>query len=242
MPRWGARLFSITLGATEKVTELSSIDSAARPPQLPLEYQDFADVFDKKITDQLPLHRPYDYKIGLIKDASLPRSKLYPLSQFKLNKVKEYLQENLEKGFITPSQASYGSLILFIAKKNGNLRFCVDYRRLNVIIKKDRYPLPLIDETLARIAGCKYITKFDIIAAFNKLRMHPESEELTTFITFMEAYKYRVMPFGLTNGPASYQHYINNTFLPFLNDFAQAYINDIIIYSKTRKEYVAHVR
>ena len=162
----------------------------------------------------------YDYKIGLIKDASLPRNKLYPLSQFKLDKVKEYLQENLEKGFITPSQASYGSLILFIAKKNGNLRFCVDYRRLNAITKKDRYPLPLIDETLARIVRYKYITKFDIIITFNKLRMHPESEELTTFVTSMGAYKYRVIPFGLINGPASYQYYINNTLLLFLNDFA----------------------
>ena len=92
------------------------------------------------------------------------------------------------------------------------------------------------------MAGCKYITKFDIVAAFNKLRMHPESEELTTFVTFMGAYKYRMMPFGLTNGLVSYQHYMNNTLLPFLNDFAQAYIDDIIIYSKTRKEHVAHVR
>ena len=100
----------------------------------------------------------------------------------------------------------------------------------------------MIDETLARIAGCKYITKFDIIIAFNKLRIHLESEELTTFVTSMGAYKYRVMPFGLINGPASYQHYINDTLLPFLNDFAQAYINDIIIYNKTRKEHVAHVR
>ena len=122
------------------------------------------------------------------------------------------------------------------------MRFCVDYRKLNAITRKDRYPLPLINETLARMAGYKYITKFDIVAAFNKLRIHPESEELTTFVTFMGAYKYRVMPFGLTNGPASYQHYMNDTLLPFLNDFAQAYLDDIIIYSQTRDEHIGYVR
>ena len=83
------------------------------------------------------------------------------------------------------------------------------------------------------MSGCKYITKFDIITAFNKLRMDLRSEDLTTFITSMGLYKYCVLLFGLTNGPASYQHYMNDTLLPFLNDFAQAYLDDIIIYSKT---------
>jgi hypothetical protein len=240
-----ARLFSITLNTSDPVTEVTELalaDSTKEIPELPPDYRDFADVFDRSAADQLPPHRTYDHKIEITENASLPRSRLYPMSQFKLEKVKEYLQENLEKGFITPSQASCGSPILFVAKKNGDLRFCVDYRKLNAITKKDRYPLPLIDETLARIAGCKFITKFDIVAAFNKLRMHPDSEELTTFVTSMGAYKYRVMPFGLTNGPASYQHYMNDTLLPYLNDFAQAYIDDIIIYSKTRKEHIAHVR
>ena len=90
-----------------------------------------------------------------------------------------------------------------------------------------------MNETLTQMTGCKFITKFDIIAAFNKLCMDPESEDLTTFITSMKLYKYRVLPFGLMNRPASYQHYMNNILLPFLNDFVQVYLNDIIIYSKT---------
>ena len=100
----------------------------------------------------------------------------------------------------------------------------------------------MIDETLARITGYKFIIKFDIVAAFNKLRIHPDSEELTTFVTSMGAYKYRVMPFGLINGPASYQYYMNDNLLPYLNDFIQAYIDDIIIYSKIRKKHVAYIR
>ncbi len=91
------------------------------------------------------------------------------------------------------------------------------------------------------MSGCKYITKFDIIAAFNKLHMDPRSEDLTTFITSMGLYKYCVLLFDLTNRPASYQHYMNDTLLLFLNDFAQAYLDDIIIYSKTWKEHIKHV-
>ena len=205
------------------------------------EFHDFLNVFDWKAAEVLPPNRPYDHKIEVDKDGPLPRSRLYPMSQFKLEKTKEYLEENLQKGFITSSNAPYASPILFAQKANGDLQFCVDYQKLNALTKKDRYPLPLIDETLARMSGCKFITKFDIIAAFNKLRMDPGSEDLTTFITSMGSYKYCVLPFGLTNGPASYQHYMNDTLLPYLNDFVQAYLDDIIIYSKTWKEHTQHV-
>lgn len=104
--------------------------------------------------------------------------------------MKEYLTENLGKGFITPSQANTGSPILFAQKANGNLRFCVDYRKLNAITKRNHYPLPLIDKVLARVQGCQWMTRLDVIAAFNKLRMHQDSEDLTTFVTSLGAYKY----------------------------------------------------
>ena len=164
------------------------------------------------------------------------------MSPYKLQKVKEYLVENLSKGFITPSKAPYSSLVLFALKVNGDLRFCVDYRKLNAITKRNRYPLPLIEEVIGKILNCKHLTRLDIIAAFNKLRMHPESEDFITFITALGAYKYKVLPFGLTNGPASFQQYINNVLFDFLNDFCQAYLDDILIYSKTRKQHVKHVK
>ena len=241
-------LFSMSMAEIEKATqsveisEIGPVDLIDLRKLVPIEYHDFLDVFDKQAADALPPHRSYDHKIELEQHSAPPKSKLYPMSQYKLEKAKQYIEENLKKGFITPSNAAYSSPILFAAKANGDLRFCVDYRKLNALTKKDRYPLPLIDETLARLAGCKFITKFDIIAAFNKLRMHPDSEDYTTFTTAIGAYKYLVLPFGLTGGPASFQHYINNTLLPFLNDFVQAYLDDIIIYSKTRKEHTEHVR
>ncbi len=213
--------------------------------RLPPEYHDFADLFDRVKSDELPPHRLYDHKLEFNEadaQAKLPKSRIYPMSGHKLQQVKKYLEDNLRKGYITPSQAPYASPILFAEKPNGGLRFCVDYRKLNALTKRNRYPIPLIDEVLARIQGCKYLTKLDIIAAFNKLRMHPESEDYTTFVTSLGSYKYRVLPFRLTNGPASWQEFINELIFPFLNEFAQAYLDDILIYSKTRKEHVKHVR
>ena len=124
-----------------------------------------------------------------------------------------------DKGFIEPSHASYSSSVLFIKKNDGDLRFCVDYRKLNELTRKNRYPLLLIKEVLARIHGSKYLTRLNVIAAFNKLRIYPDSEDLTTFTTSLGAYKYKVLPFGLTNGPASYQQYMNDVLFDFLNRF-----------------------
>ncbi len=210
--------------------------------KLPLVYHDFLNVFDREKATQLPPHRSYDHKIELEGEGQPPRSRLYPMSSHKLQKVKEYLEENLKKEFITPSKAPFASPILFAEKKDGSLRFCVNYRKLNALTKRDRYPILLIDEVLARIQGSKYLTRLDIIAAFNKLRMSTESEDLTTFVTFFGAYKYRVMLFELTNGSASFQHYINDVLFDCLHKFCQAYLDDILIYSKTLKEHRTHVK
>ena len=209
------------------------------------EYHDFADVFDRSKADELPPHRSYNHKVELVDEdakTQLPRSRIYPLSAHKLKQVKKYLDENLRKGFIAPSQAPFACPVLFAEKPNEGLRFCVDYRKLNAITKRNRYPIPLVDEVLGRLLGCKYLTRLDIIAAFNKLRIHPDSEDFTTFVTSLRAYKYRVLPFGLTNGPATYQQYINDVLFDYLNDFYQVYLDDILIYSKTKKDHTRHVR
>ena len=251
--RKGARCFSLTIHQIDEATkglnadeviDLCQMSTQAKEEirnKLPSEYHDFLDVFDKTQADKLPPHRSYDHKIELEVNERPPHSRIYPMSGEKLQKVREYLEENLQKGFISPSTAPYASPVLFVQKPNGSLRFCVDYRKLNAITRRNRYPIPLIDETLARVVGCKYITKLDIIAAFNKLRMHPDSEEYTTFVTSLGAYKYHVLPFGLTNGPSNYQHYMNDVLFEFINKFCQAYLDDILIYSKTKKEHINHV-
>ena len=112
------------------------------------------------------------------------------MSLYKLQQIKEYISENLSKGFITSSKAPYFLSVLFALKANEDLHFCVDYRKLNAIMKRNRYPLSLIEEVIGKILSCKHLTWLDIIAAFNKLQMDPNSKDLTTFITALRAYKY----------------------------------------------------
>ncbi len=132
------------------------------------------------------------------------------MSFYKLQKVKKYLNENLFKEFITSSKALYFSLVLFILKANKDLRFCVDYQKLNAIIKRNRYSLSLIDEMINKIVDCKHLTQLDIISTFNKLRMHSDSENYTIFIIALEAYKSKMLSFELINDSISFQQYMND--------------------------------
>ena len=166
--------------------------------------RNYSDVFSKAASDTLPPHRPYDHKIQLEAENAIGYHPLYRQSTEELLATKQYLLENLDKGFIEASQAPYASPVLFVKKPSGGLRFCIDFRKLNAVTRKDRYPLPLIDETLARISRAKIFTKLDIRQAFHRIRMDPASEDLTTFRTRYGAYKCKVLPFGLINGLVMY--------------------------------------
>ncbi len=205
-------------------------------------YYNFLNVFDKEKTTQLPLHRSYNHKIELEDENQSSRSRLYLMLSHKLQKIKKYLEENLKKKFITLSKAFFASSILFVKKKDDSLRFCINYWKLNALIKRNRYSILLIDEVLAWIQDSKYLTQLDIIAAFNKLRMSSKSENLTTFVTFFDVYKYRIMLFKLINESAFFQHYINDVLFKCLHKFCQTYLNDILIYSKILKKHRIHVK
>ncbi len=192
--------------------------------------------------DQLSLHHFYDHKIELIDKETFSRSRLYQMFNHKLQKIKKYLINHLNKEFIFFSFALYISLILFIKKKDDSLRFCIDYRKLNALIKRNHYSLSLINETLTHIQESKYLTQLNIIVAFNKLHMHSDSEDLTIFIIFFNSYKYHVMLFKLINESAFYQHYMNDMLFKYLHQFCQIYLDDIIIYSKILKKHKRYVR
>lgn len=226
---------------TEQSDETETEDEMLRRT-VPPEYHDLIDIFSKAGSDQLPPHRPYDHKIKLIGDVPLGYHPLYHQTVEELRTLKEYLRDNLDKGFIEHSSAPFASPILFVKKPSGALRFCIDYRKLNELTEKDRYPLPLLDETLARISRAKVFTKLDIRQAFHRIRMDPASEELTTFRTRYGQYKCKVLPFGLTNGPATYQRYMNDVLFEYLDNFCTAYLDDIIIYSEDVTEHELHVR
>ncbi len=164
------------------------------------------------------------------------------MSFYKLQKVKKYLNENLFKEFIISSKASYFSLVLFALKANEDLRFCIDYWKLNAITKRNRYSLSLIDKMINKIVDCKHLIQLDIISTFNKLRMHFDSENYTIFIIALKVYKSKMLFFELINDSVLFQQYMNDILWNFLNDFCQVYLDDILIYSKTQREHQQHVK
>ena len=184
------------------------IGEAAIPEEvidrLPKEYHEFRDVFNRSKADKLPPHREYDYKIKLTSEGVPFRSRLYPISGYKLQKLKDYIAKNLGKGFIELRKILYGSPILFAFKLNRDLRLYIDYRVFKFIIKRNRYPILLINKVLARVISYKYLTRLDIIAAFNKLRILLKSENLIIFVISLGVFKYKIILFKLTNSPASY--------------------------------------
>ena len=198
--------------------------------------------FSKKDSDVLPPHRDgVDHNIELIAENTLSSSPLYSMSLEQLQLVKDYLDDHLRRGFISHSNAPYASPVLFAKKPGGGWRFCVDYRKLNAITKKDAYPIPLIQETLTRLARAKVFTKLDVRQAFYRIRLNKEVEDLTTFRTRYGNYKYRVLPFGLCNGPATFQRYINKVLHGLLDDSCTAYLDDILIYSEDPLQHEDHV-
>ena len=132
------------------------------------------------------------------------------MSLYKFEKIKKYFIENLFKKFITFNKVSYFSSMLFAMKVNENLQFCVNYRKFNIMTKRNQYFLFLIEKIIEKIIKCKYFIKLNIIVVFNKFRMHLDSENYTTFITVLSAYKYRVLSFELINEFSSFQQYIND--------------------------------
>ena len=227
---------------------MSDIEKALAPKthtdpstKVPTEYHDYLDVFSRRNADQLPEHRPYDHKIELEPGTQPKFGPLYGMSQEELKVLRKYLDENLAKGFIRASSSPAAAPVIFVKKPGGGLRFCVDYRALNEITIKNRYPIPLLQETLDRLSKAMYFTKLDIIAAFNRLRIAKGDEWLTAFRTRYGLFEYLVMPFGLANAPSTFQHYVNDALRPYLDVFCTAYIDDILIYSQNPNEHRKHV-
>jgi len=211
--------------------------------EIPPEYADFADVFSEEKAAELPPHREgVDLKVELITGGEPPFGPIYPLSPTELAELRQYLKTNLAKGFIRPSKSPAGSPILFAKKKGGELRLCVDYRALNRITVRNRYPLPLLDETIERLAGAVVFTQLDVRDAYYRIRIARGDEWKTAFRTRYGLYEYVVMPFGLTNAPATFQAYINKTLMGFLDVFVVVYLDDIVVYSRDETKHVEQVR
>ena len=230
---------TVTQEELEEIRRRKNVDPATI---LPKQYHDYLDVFSKQNSDILPEHRFYDHAIHLKEGFQPPSQTLYGMSRDEIIELRRYLDENLAKGFIRASSSHAASPVMFVKKPGGGLRFCVDYRGLNAVTIKNRYPLPLINETLNQLSKARMFSKLDIISAFNRLRIREGDEKLTAFRTRFGLFEYLVMPFGLCNGPASFQHFINDTLREYLDNFCTAYLDDILIYSEFEAEHEIHVK
>lgn len=209
---------------------------------IPSQYQDLSEVFSKTKATQLPPHRPWDCAIDLLPNAMPPKSRVYPLSRIEDQAMEEYIEEALDSGFIRPSTSPAAVGFFFVSKKDGGLRPCIDYRGLNNVTVKFRYPLPLVPPALEQLREATIYTKLDLRSAYNLIRIKEGDEWKTAFLTTRGHFEYQVMPYGLANSPAVFQSFINEIFKDFMNKFVIAYIDDILVYSKTETEHVTHVR
>jgi hypothetical protein len=241
--RKNVNLFSVILKNVEKHLKKHNKSNTVMRDVLSSEYYEFLDVFDKKTFNTFASHRSYDHKIVLEKDAILEYTSLYKMFEEELKIVKKYFENNLEKKFIIASRSSFVSSVIFMKKTNESLKFCVDYKKLNQLTKKNKYSFFLIDEILTHLKKTKYFTKLNIRQAFHRIRIADvESENLITFRTRFDAYKYRVLFFELRNESKTYQHYMNDVFFNYLDDFVFAYINDILIYNNSKAKHIKHVK
>ncbi|KAL1274452.1 hypothetical protein QQF64_027266, partial [Cirrhinus molitorella] len=222
---------------------VTSVESPVekRSVQIPDIYTSFKDVFCPKRASQLPPHRPWDCAIDLLPDAPLPRGKIYPLSLPETKAMEEYIQEALSQGYIRPSTSPAASSFFFVAKKDGGLRPCIDYRTLNQGTVKFRYPLPLVPAALEQLRSATIFTKLDLRSAYNLVRIREGDEWKTAFVTPTGHYEYRVMPYGLVNAPSVFQNFIHEVLREFLHHFVIVYIDDILIYSRSEAEHRHHV-
>lgn len=210
---------------------------------IPPEYKEFTELFEEEMPEEsLPPYGPQDHEIVLKPGTHPKKFGIYPLNQKQRDALHDYIKDCLAKGWIRESKSPAGYPVFYVPKPDGSLRLCVDFRQLNEITVKNAYTLPLIQELRDRLQGAKYFTKFDIPAAFHRIRIKEGDEWKTAFRTHLGHYEYLVMPFGLTNAPATFQAYINNVLREYIDVFVCVYIDDILIYSRTLEQHVEHVR
>ena len=173
--------------------------------------------------------------------AKPPYGPIYSMSETELKTLWEHLDDALGKGFIRPSNSPAGAPILFVKKKDGSLRLCVDYRGLNRITCKNRYPQPLIGDLLDRLQSAKVFTKIDLRAGYNNVRIAPGHGWKTAFCTRYGSFEYLVMPFGMTNSPATFQHFMNDIFRDMADIFVIVYLDDILVFSDNKEDHKDHV-
>ncbi|KAL4018090.1 hypothetical protein IC575_021680 [Cucumis melo] len=202
--------------------------------------RDYLDVFPEELPG-LPPHREIEFVIEL-ESGTVPISRAsYRMALAELKELKVQLQEFLDKGFIRPSVSPWGAPVLFVKKKDGSMRLCIDYRELNKVTVKNRYPLPRIDDLFDQLQGATVFSKIDLRSGYHQLRIKDRDVPKTAFRSRYGHYEFIVMSFGLMNAPAVFMDLMNRVFKEFLDIFFIVFIDDILIYSKTEVEHEEHL-
>ena len=203
--------------------------------------KEFPDVFPDDISG-LPLDREVEFTIDLIPGTEPISIPPYRMAPVELRELKAQLEELLSKGFIRPSISSWGAPVLFVKKKDGSLRLCIDYRQLNRVTIRNQYPLPRIDELFDQLQGSQVYSNIDLRSGYHQLRVQESDVAKTAFRTRYGHYEFLVMPFGLTNAPAAFMYLMNRVFQPYLDRFVIVFIDDILVYSGSSEEHSKHLR
>src|SRR5262249_4756013 len=165
----------------------------------------------------------------------------YRMAPTKLKELKVQLKDLLDKGFIRPSSSPWGAPVLFVKKKDGSLRLCIDYRQLNKVTIKNKYTLPRIDDLFDQLQRASHFSKIDLRSGYHQLRIQQEDVPKTTFRTRYRHYEFLVLPFGLTNAPAAFMDLMNRIFRLYLDKFVVVFIDDILVYSRSQEEHEKHL-
>jgi hypothetical protein len=185
---------------------------------------------------------PPERVIDLQPSTTLIAKAPYKMSHVEMKELKIQLQGLLDKGYIRPSTSPWGCSVLFIEKKDKELCLCVNYRPLNTVTIKNKYPLPRIDIMFDQLAGAQVFFKIDLRSSYHQIKIHAEDIPKTTFMMRYDLYEYLVMSFGLTNALAHFMYLMNSVFTPELDQFVMVFIDDILVYSKSMEEHEEHLQ
>ncbi|GJT53049.1 putative reverse transcriptase domain-containing protein [Tanacetum coccineum] len=203
--------------------------------------REFPEVFPEDLPG-LPPIRQVEFQIDLIPGAAPVACAPYRLAPSEMQELSNQLQELSNRGFIRPNTLPCGAPVLFVKKKDGSFRMCIDYRELNKLTVKNRYPLPRIDDLFDQLQGSSVYSKIDLRSGYHQLRVRDEDIPKTAFRTRYGHYEFQVMPFGLTNAPAVFMDLMNRVCKPYLDKFVIVFIDDILIYSRNEEEHANHLR
>ena len=237
----GVRKGELTFVAAMKLEPLNE-EAIQEPAVVANVLKEFKDVMPPELSKTLPPRRGVDHSIELEPGVKPPARPPYRMPPPELAELRKQLGELLSGGLIRSSKAPFGAPVLFQKKQDGSLRLCVDYRALNKVTVKNKYPIPLITDLFDQLGKAKYFFKFDLRSSYYQVHIIEGDEVKTTYVTRYGAFEFLVMPFGLTNAPATFCTLMNQLFKEYLDKFVAVYLDDIVIYSQTLEEHIKHLR